>query len=365
LRARDAGAAVLVAALAASSGCSFMFSEGAPDRRETLENFACAESNAPPVLDTVGAGLLALSAAGNASNKEMLVAKETPANQADKRRQVNVSIGIATAFALIDAASAIYGYRAVASCQEARGAREVALSVFSHLHALSLRFHLDRRTGAVSRDLERGTTGAGPHLDDAPPRRTRATGRAAGDHRRPSLPCPARLLLHDQGDLLGVGAARTVGEKGWSADRRDAILPDRGRRRDQLARPAGQAPAHGVAHREDRRRRRLAVAQPSGGAAGTEPRRDGRSTRLRALAQACRARRADLSPRRTEIPSPEAFARDAPRTPAYGVAAGGSADGRATRKASPAMKASAPTRIRARFNRRCCLCGRGAAPGRR
>jgi ATP-binding cassette subfamily B protein len=35
--------------------------------------------------------------------------------------------------------------------------RQVALEVFSHLHALSLRFHLERQTGGVSRDIERGT----------------------------------------------------------------------------------------------------------------------------------------------------------------------------------------------------------------
>lgn len=35
--------------------------------------------------------------------------------------------------------------------------RQVALNVFNHLHALSLRFHLGRQTGGVSRDLERGS----------------------------------------------------------------------------------------------------------------------------------------------------------------------------------------------------------------
>ena len=37
--------------------------------------------------------------------------------------------------------------------------RRVALKVFRHLHGLSLRFHLDRKTGGVSRDIERGTRG--------------------------------------------------------------------------------------------------------------------------------------------------------------------------------------------------------------
>jgi len=35
--------------------------------------------------------------------------------------------------------------------------RRIALAVFRHLHALSLRFHLERQTGGVSRDIERGT----------------------------------------------------------------------------------------------------------------------------------------------------------------------------------------------------------------
>ncbi|MFD1555140.1 ABCB family ABC transporter ATP-binding protein/permease [Paraburkholderia silviterrae] len=37
--------------------------------------------------------------------------------------------------------------------------RQLALKVFQHLHALSLRFHLERQTGGMSRDIERGTRG--------------------------------------------------------------------------------------------------------------------------------------------------------------------------------------------------------------
>ncbi len=37
--------------------------------------------------------------------------------------------------------------------------RTVALRVFEHLHGLSLRFHLDRQTGGLSRAIERGTKG--------------------------------------------------------------------------------------------------------------------------------------------------------------------------------------------------------------
>jgi ATP-binding cassette subfamily B protein len=37
--------------------------------------------------------------------------------------------------------------------------RHIALQVFGHLHALSLRFHLERQTGGMTRDIERGTRG--------------------------------------------------------------------------------------------------------------------------------------------------------------------------------------------------------------
>lgn len=42
---------------------------------------------------------------------------------------------------------------------EQRAVRQAALATFSHLHRLSLRFHLDRKTGGVSRAIERGVRG--------------------------------------------------------------------------------------------------------------------------------------------------------------------------------------------------------------
>ena len=47
----------------------------------------------------------------------------------------------------------------------ARIARRISLEVFEHLHALSLRFHLERQTGGVSRDIERGTRSIQSLLD--------------------------------------------------------------------------------------------------------------------------------------------------------------------------------------------------------
>ena len=58
---------------------------------------------------------------------------------------------LSLAFAeLRDAVFAKVGQRAV---------RNIGLKVFRHLHALSLRFHLERQTGGLSRAIERGTKG--------------------------------------------------------------------------------------------------------------------------------------------------------------------------------------------------------------
>jgi ATP-binding cassette subfamily B protein len=61
-----------------------------------------------------------------------------------------VRIASATFAELRDAFFAKVGQRAI---------RRVALETFGHLNRLSLRFHLDRRTGGVARAIERGTSG--------------------------------------------------------------------------------------------------------------------------------------------------------------------------------------------------------------
>jgi ABC-type transport system involved in Fe-S cluster assembly fused permease/ATPase subunit len=48
---------------------------------------------------------------------------------------------------------------AVFAAVQQRAVRRVALETFEHLHRLSLRFHLDRQTGALARAIDRGTSG--------------------------------------------------------------------------------------------------------------------------------------------------------------------------------------------------------------
>lgn len=48
---------------------------------------------------------------------------------------------------------------AVFAAVQQRAVRRVALETFRHLHGLSLRFHLDRQTGGLSRAIDRGTAG--------------------------------------------------------------------------------------------------------------------------------------------------------------------------------------------------------------
>jgi ATP-binding cassette subfamily B protein len=63
------------------------------------------------------------------------------------------------AYALLRIGSAGFGELrdAVFAAVQQRTSRTVALQTFRHLHSLSLRFHLDRQTGGLSRAVDRGT----------------------------------------------------------------------------------------------------------------------------------------------------------------------------------------------------------------
>ena len=72
-----------------------------------------------------------------------------------------VPAALIVAYGLLRIASAGFGELrdAVFAAVQQRSARLMALETFQHLHRLSLRFHLDRATGGLSRTIERGTNG--------------------------------------------------------------------------------------------------------------------------------------------------------------------------------------------------------------
>jgi hypothetical protein len=116
-------ALVAFGAAALASGCSFIFSEGAPQRHESLSSFQCGESYAPPILDTIAVGLFGVEIVRIAQNEDANVAMSS--NPAQTRHDEHLALGLAAAFAVIDVASAVYGYEAVGSCREAQSALRV------------------------------------------------------------------------------------------------------------------------------------------------------------------------------------------------------------------------------------------------
>ncbi|MGZ5037974.1 MAG: ABCB family ABC transporter ATP-binding protein/permease [Usitatibacter sp.] len=72
-----------------------------------------------------------------------------------------VPVSLLLAYALLRLSSTLFNeLRDVVFVKVAqRAMRRIALEVFHHLHALSLRFHLERQTGGLTRDIERGTRG--------------------------------------------------------------------------------------------------------------------------------------------------------------------------------------------------------------
>ncbi|MET3914397.1 ABC-type transport system involved in Fe-S cluster assembly fused permease/ATPase subunit [Variovorax sp. OAS795] len=72
-----------------------------------------------------------------------------------------VPLGLLLAYGLLRFSTALFGeLRELIFAKATEGtARQIALEVFGHLHSLSLRFHLERQTGGMTRDIERGTRG--------------------------------------------------------------------------------------------------------------------------------------------------------------------------------------------------------------
>jgi ATP-binding cassette subfamily B protein len=70
-----------------------------------------------------------------------------------------VPLGLLLAYGLLRLSTSLFTeLRELIFSKATEGAaRRISLEVFNHLHALSLRFHLERQTGGMTRDIERGT----------------------------------------------------------------------------------------------------------------------------------------------------------------------------------------------------------------
>ena len=70
-----------------------------------------------------------------------------------------VPVGLLVAYGLLRLSTSLFTeLRELIFAKATEGAaRSISLQVFAHLHALSLRFHLERQTGGMTRDIERGT----------------------------------------------------------------------------------------------------------------------------------------------------------------------------------------------------------------
>lgn len=80
---------------------------------------------------------------------------------ASENAQVYLPVALLVAYGVLRLASVLFGQLRdlVFGRVTERAMRRIALSVFEHLHALDLDFHLSRRTGGLSRDIERGNGG--------------------------------------------------------------------------------------------------------------------------------------------------------------------------------------------------------------
>ena len=91
--------------------------------------------------------------------KELVDALALPLG--DPRALAVVPLGLLLAYGLLRLSTSLFTeLRELVFAKATQGAaRTIALQTFEHLHALSLRFHLERQTGGMTRDIERGVRG--------------------------------------------------------------------------------------------------------------------------------------------------------------------------------------------------------------
>ncbi|WP_114325051.1 ABCB family ABC transporter ATP-binding protein/permease [Candidatus Colwellia aromaticivorans] len=82
-------------------------------------------------------------------------------SQFDQASLLVVPIGLVLAYGLVRLSNVVFGeIRDVLFGRVTeRSIRRISLNVFKHLHKLDLEYHLDRRTGGLARDIERGASG--------------------------------------------------------------------------------------------------------------------------------------------------------------------------------------------------------------
>ncbi len=81
--------------------------------------------------------------------------------QSDTSKLIAVPLALVLAYGFARFANVLFGELrdTIFGRVTERAMRKIGLEVFRHLHNLDLEYHLNRRTGGLSRDIERGTTG--------------------------------------------------------------------------------------------------------------------------------------------------------------------------------------------------------------
>lgn len=155
-----------------------MSPHAAPKRRSPGIPFSALGRIAPhlwpvgePMLRLRVVAALLLLAAAKAANVLVPIAYaravDALAPQSGAGAVIAVPVALLVGYGLLRIMASALGElrNAVFSKVQARAGRRVALDVFRHLHALSMRFHMDRATGGLSRVIERGVRGIATSLN--------------------------------------------------------------------------------------------------------------------------------------------------------------------------------------------------------
>src|ERR1700759_730290 len=97
---------IMIAALTAQPGCSFLFVNGPPDNHAKLPTWDCSDSNAWPVVDVIWAALNGIGAASASGGDQ------TTNAQGDMVSSSTV-VAVGVAWLVVSGVSAIYGFKKV------------------------------------------------------------------------------------------------------------------------------------------------------------------------------------------------------------------------------------------------------------